>query len=84
MDLYQIDKRDLEELIDAVDSFLPSHTFEIMGFESYQAMEDYTLTDHYIDDPERSPGICFGFALEDLDPGYNVKMFYQDQSIISR
>jgi hypothetical protein len=31
---------------------------------------------------EDQPGICFGFGIDKLNPGYDVKMFYYDSIFI--
>jgi hypothetical protein len=61
---------------------LPKRKFEVKGFDTFQEMNDYTTSEDYLRYPEKEdvgPGICFGFALEELQPaGYEVKMFYSD------
>jgi len=42
---------------------------------AYSKDKKYMLNSQY-------PGICFGFSIDHLDPGYDVKMFYSDTVFI--
>ena len=68
-------------LFSAVSGALPKSPFEIVEFSSYKEMVDYTTDKRYMSDPGKE-GLCFGFYLEDLEPGFDVKMFYSDSIFI--
>lgn len=40
-------------------------------------MVDYTTDKRYMREADFE-GLCFGFYLEDQEPGFDVKMFYSD------
>lgn len=60
---------------------IPKTPFEIVEFDSYKEMVDYTTSKKYMSDVGHE-GLCFGFYLEDQEPGFDVKMFYSDSIFI--
>lgn len=65
----------------AFSEFLLTEHFYIKQYDSFDDIVAHSQNKKYMLN-EDNPGICFGFGIDHLDPGYDVKMFYSDTIFI--
>lgn len=67
--------------MNAFSELLMKEAFYIKVYDNFEDMIAHSQNPNYMKNPE-NPGICFGFSIDHLDPGYDVKMFYSDTRFI--